>query len=248
MKTLVAALIVLVGLNTQAQDKELKVVYDYMNHGLKNTYHMELRAKDNKVLSYTIRMVKTGPRKANTYKLTTDSTILYKDYTDKYLVYEERLGRDHLVMEEDLNLFKWIKLSEKDSILGYPCRTAIAEFRGREYKAYYTTKLKYKAAPWKIHGLPGVVLKLGTTDDVLTYQATSVDFIDETTPLVNPLDYKETISYNEFCKKYKAYQKEVRKKRKARAAQQGRELPKSQKAPRIEIIIPENRFILNTNE
>jgi len=245
MKILFAALITLLTLNSQAQDKELKVIYDYTNHALKNTFHMELRAQHNKVLSYTIRMVKTGPRKANTYKLTTDSTILYKDYTSNYLLYEERLGQDNLIMEEDLNLFKWNKVREKDTIMGYPCKTAFTEFRGREYKAYYTTKLDYTAAPWKFHGITGVVLKVHSTDDVVCYEASSVDVIDADGLINNPFSHKESINYNAFCKRYKAYHKEVVKKRKARAAQQNRPAPKNIKAPRIEVIIPENRFILN---
>ena len=248
MKQLMTAFILLLALNnTQAQNKELKIIYDYVNHAVKNTCHMELRAKDNKVLSYTIRMVKTGPRKANTYKLTTDSTLLYKDYTDKYLLYEERLGQNNLVMKEQLNLFKWTEVSEKDTILGYPCKTAMAEFRGREYKAYYSTKLNYTAAPWKVHGLPGVVLKLTSTDDVLCYTAVSIEMTDESVPIVNPFMHEESISYNAFCKQYKSNHKKVVKKRKERAARQGRVLPKFTKSPRIEVIIPENRFILNTD-
>jgi len=245
MKSLATTLILLISLITQAQDKELKIIYNYVNHAVKNTHHMELRAKDNIVLSYTIRMVKTGPRKANTYKLTTDSTLLYKDYASNYLQYEERLGQENLVMEEDLKLFKWTKIRERDSILTYPCRTALAEFRGREYKAYYTTKLKYTAAPWKIHGLPGVVLKVCSTDDVVCYEARSIELTEESTALVNPFENKKPISYGDFCKKYKSNHKEVVKKRRKRAAQQGRAMPEFNTAPRVEIIIPDNRFILN---
>ncbi len=247
MKAIVAALILLASLSAQAQNEELKIIYDYVNHGQKNTYHMELRAQNDKVLSYTIRMLKTGSRKANTYKLTTDSIILFKDYANNYLLYEERLGQDNLVMKEELSLFKWTTINEKDTILGYPCKTAMAEFRGREYKAHYTAELKYTAAPWKVHGLPGVVLRLATTDEVLCYEATWLGILDEQAQIVNPFEHKEPIGYNEFCKRYKTYQKEVVKKREKRAEQQGRILPKSYIAPRIEIIIPGNRFILNSN-
>jgi len=247
MKTLLTIFILFISLTSQAQDTELKIIYDYVNHAVKNTHHMELRAKDDVVLSYTIRMVKTGPRKANTYKLTADSTLLYKDYASNYLQYEERLGQEQLVMEEDLKLFKWTKIRERDSILTYPCRTAIAEFRGREYKAYYTTKLKHTAAPWKFHGLPGVVLKVCSIDDVVSYQARSIELIEDGAPITNPFEGEKTISFGDFSKKYRAYHRDVVKMRRKRAAQQGRAMPEFNTAPRVEIIIPDNRFILNTD-
>ncbi|MBR8535718.1 GLPGLI family protein [Carboxylicivirga sediminis] len=244
----IAALIIVTFLITAVNAQQtLKVRYNYIDHTKPNTYEMELQAKDDKVLSYTIRLTKVGAGKNIRYKQTADSTRLYKDYTNDYLVYEESLGRDNLVVQEELDLFKWNHVNEKDTILDFPCKTAFAEFRGREYKAHYTTELPYTAAPWKLHGLPGVVLKVCTTDDVLVYQAESVELLDTEGPLYRPFDHKEPIDYNSFCKEYKDYRKEVIKIRKQRARQQNRPEPENNKAPRVEIIIPENRFILNEN-
>ncbi|WP_430813498.1 GLPGLI family protein [Carboxylicivirga sp. RSCT41] len=244
MKSLTSAFFLLISLTLQAQ-QELKIVYNYINHAKPNTYMMELVANDKQVFSYTIRLTKSGTGKRATYKQTTDTTKLFKDYTNDYLVYEERLGRDYHVIKEELKLFKWNEVGQRDTILGYPCKTAFAEFRGREYQAFYTTKLPFTAAPWKLHGLPGVVLRVITTDDVLVYEAQSVEVIDNTSFVYNPFANYEQISYDAFCKHYKSYRKEVIKKRNQRAKQQNRPIPKNDKAPRIEVIIPENRFILN---
>ncbi|MBS2213871.1 GLPGLI family protein [Carboxylicivirga mesophila] len=246
MKTaaLILATFLITALNAQ---QTLKIRYNYINHAKPNTYMMELQAQNNQVLSYTIRLTKVGAGKNIRYKQTADSTRLFKDYTNEYLIYEESLGRDNLVIEEQLNLFKWNTTNDRDTILEYPCKTAFAEFRGREYKALYTTDLPFTAAPWKIHGLPGVVLKVTTTDDVLSYTAETIEISDAEGLLYRPFDHKEPINYNDFCKKYKDYRKEVIKIRKQRARQQNRPEPENNKAPRVEIIIPENRFILNEN-
>lgn len=230
-----------------AQNQKLTIAYNYINHAKPNTYMMELQAQNNQVLSYTIRLTKVGAGRNIRYKQTADSTRLFKDYTNGYLVYEESLGRDIMIIEEQLNLFKWNMTNEKDTILDYPCKTAFADFRGREYKVLYTTDLPFTAAPWKIHGVPGVVLKVSTTDDVLCYQAESVEITEADGPLYRPFNHKEPIDYNAFCKKYKDYLKEVIKIRKKRARQQNRPAPENNKAPRVEVIIPENRFILNSN-
>ena len=241
---LTAFFLVLLG-SVAAQNKTLSIIYNYINHAKPNTYQMELIAKDNQVLSYTIRLTKSGAGKNIRYKQTTDSTRLFKDYKNNNLVYEERLGRDYHVVKEDLKLFKWNLSEKRDTILGYPCKTAFAEFRGREYQAFYTTALDFTAAPWKLHGLPGVMLKVRTTDDVLIYEALAVETLDAESSLYNPFNNYEPITYDAFCKEYKAYRKEVIKKRNQRAKQQNRPAPKNDKAPRVEVIIPENRFILN---
>ncbi|TRX71397.1 GLPGLI family protein [Carboxylicivirga sp. M1479] len=245
MKFVLTLLTVLSSCLANSQNQELKVVYNYTNHAKPNTYMMELLANDQEVLSYTIRLTKSGAGKNISYKQTTDSTLLYQNHQQGYFVYEEKLGREHLVMQEKLDLFDWRLTGEKDTIVNYPCKSAIAEFRGREYMAYYTTDLPFTAAPWKFHGLPGVMLKLVSTDDVLVFQSEAIKLGDESGIIRHPFEHKTAIEYDEFCKKYKAYRKEVIKKRKQRAKQQNRPAPKNDKAPRIEVIIPENRFILN---
>lgn len=247
MKSTLTALFAFLPLLLFAQNQELKIVYNYINHAKPNTYMMELVANNEQVFSYTIRLTKSGTGKRATYKQTTDSTKLFKDYTNNYFVYEERLGRDYHVIKEELKLFKWNEVGQRDTILGYPCKTAFAEFRGREYQAFYSTDLPFTAAPWKLHGLPGVVLRVLTTDDVLVYEAQSVEVTDNTKAVYNPFTNYEQISYDAFCKHYKSYRKEVIKKRNQRAKQQNRPTPKNNKAPRVEVIIPENRFILNDN-
>ncbi|MCU4154576.1 GLPGLI family protein [Carboxylicivirga sp. A043] len=245
MKLFFTLSLVLLSCLANSQNKELKIAYNYINHAKPNTYMMELVANNEQVFSYTIRLTKSGAGKRATYKQTTDSTKLFKDYTNNYFVYEERLGRDYHVIEEELKLFKWNEVGQRDTILGYPCKTAFAEFRGREYQAFYTTELPFTAAPWKLHGLPGVVLRVMTTDDVLVLEAQAVDITDNSNIVYNPFSNYEAISYDDFCKHYKNYRKEVIKKRHQRAKQQNRPAPKNDKAPRIEVIIPENRFILN---
>ncbi|MBK3519562.1 GLPGLI family protein [Carboxylicivirga marina] len=245
MKLLFTLFLVSFSCLASSQTQQLKVVYNYINHAKPNTYQMELQAKNDQVFSYTIRLTKSGAGKNIRYKQTTDSTKLFKDYESGFMIYEERLGRDYHVVKEKLDLFKWQLNTKVDTLLGYPCKTAFAEFRGREYQAFYTTELPFTAAPWKLHGLPGVMLRIQTIDDVLIFDAQSIEILDKTKAIYNPFAHYDPIDYEDFCKHYKSYRKEVIKKRNQRAKQQNRPAPKNDKAPRVEVIIPENRFILN---
>lgn len=56
------------------------------------------------------------------------------------------------------NLFNW-KLEEGDTtVCEYPCKKASTDFRGRKWNVWYTPELPYSDGPWKLCGLPGIIL------------------------------------------------------------------------------------------
>lgn len=60
--------------------------------------------------------------------------------------------------EEPLPELDW-ELEEGDStILDYPCQKASADFRGRRWTVWYAMDLPYSEGPWKLTGLPGLIL------------------------------------------------------------------------------------------
>ena len=64
-----------------------------------------------------------------------------------------------ITTQDSINhLFDW-QLVEGDSIVcGYPCHKAQTTFRGRTWTAWYTLDLPYNDGPWKLCGLPGLIL------------------------------------------------------------------------------------------
>lgn len=54
---------------------------------------------------------------------------------------------------------KWEMLSGDTTIVGYPCKKAKTTFRGRTWIVWYTMDIPYHDGPWKLYGLPGLVLK-----------------------------------------------------------------------------------------
>ena len=107
-----------------------------------------------------------------------------------------------------MNLFQWQTLPETDSILGYKCHKAKAEFRGRKYTAWFATDLTFKAAPWKIHGLPGVVLQVQTSDYFLYIKAKTIR-IQKANEIVNPDRKEEFMSWKEFEGLYEVKMKQT---------------------------------------
>lgn len=53
----------------------------------------------------------------------------------------------------------WVVGGEADSLYGYSCMVATARFRGRTWTAWFTMEIPIELGPWKLSGLPGLILK-----------------------------------------------------------------------------------------
>lgn len=60
---------------------------------------------------------------------------------------------------EDYEPQKWEVLDSTKQILGYSCQLARCSFRGRAYFAWFTLDIPIKDGPWKLNGLPGLILE-----------------------------------------------------------------------------------------
>lgn len=60
---------------------------------------------------------------------------------------------------------------DTDSIMGYECRKATAEFAGRTYTAWFTPEIPLPFGPYKFGGLPGLILKIEDTEKQFVWEA-----------------------------------------------------------------------------
>lgn len=63
------------------------------------------------------------------------------------------------LVRDNFDVLSWTLLSEKKKILGYDCTRAKTTFRGRNYKVWFTTDIATNAFPWKLKGLPALILE-----------------------------------------------------------------------------------------
>lgn len=62
-------------------------------------------------------------------------------------------------------------MSETDTVLGYLCQKAEAEFRGRKWYAWFSMEIPYNFGPWKLGGLPGMILKAEDSEKLFSWVA-----------------------------------------------------------------------------
>ena len=53
----------------------------------------------------------------------------------------------------------WTLSEDTITISGYLCQQATATFRGVEWQVYYTEEVPSSAGPWRLRGLPGLIVK-----------------------------------------------------------------------------------------
>ena len=74
------------------------------------------------------------------------------------LITKERLFNNYLV-EEDAPKINWKITKDTASFSGIKCQKAIAYFKGRNWIAWYATELPFQSGPWKLNGLPGLIVE-----------------------------------------------------------------------------------------
>ncbi|WP_394991324.1 GLPGLI family protein [Emticicia sp.] len=94
--------------------------------------------------------------------------ITFIDFSKKNLLAREKVVGKSFIYEESLPAIKW-KLSNESKLIGkFKCQKATTTFRGRNYVAWFTTEIPISMGPWKLNGLPGLILE--AFDDTLQIQ------------------------------------------------------------------------------
>lgn len=142
-----------------------------------------------------------------------ENEFVYKDFMVNSITYEEVIQFKHFYIAEHIPKIKWTLTKEQKQILGYQCKRATAEFRGRKYEAFYTEDLALNNGPWLFQGLPGLILEVNVinpTDLKFSMQAFGIRKLNNPDfKIDNPYANKKTVTWEEFLELYKKKYDEV---------------------------------------
>jgi GLPGLI family protein len=90
----------------------------------------------------------------------TTHNYIYKNYPQnkKMSITTNRLVAG-FIYEDDYKQQEWTILDSTKQILNHKCKLAVCQFRGREWFAWYTQDILFGDGPWKLNGLPGLILE-----------------------------------------------------------------------------------------
>lgn len=98
---------------------------------------------------------------------------IYRDFKNKSLIIRYSTNPDYLKpfniqdVWEDMN---WSIGSENKRIKGFECSRATASYRGRIYIAWFTKEIEVPYGPWKLHGLPGLIIEAYDEDKLVHFR------------------------------------------------------------------------------
>ena len=104
---------------------------------------------------------------------------------------------DYYMVTEPVEQIKWIATSETTTILNFKCFKATANFRGREWTAWFTQDIPVTSGPWKLNGLPGLVLRASDSEKHYTFECMAIGKIDKTLHMSDYSKYS-SVSKKEF--------------------------------------------------
>ncbi|HJV20852.1 MAG TPA: GLPGLI family protein [Sediminibacterium sp.] len=109
--------------------------------------------------------------------------------------------KEVLLVKEEVPRQAWV-LEEEQKIIGrFSCKKAVAFFRGRRYIAWYCPDLPYSFGPWKLNGLPGLIVETRDEEGEVSFSLKQI-----VSPFHAPLmpqhqDPLKIIAYPDYRKK-----------------------------------------------
>lgn len=87
---------------------------------------------------------------------------------------KERIFNNYL-MEEDAPKINWKISKDTASFSGVKCQKATANFKGRNWTAWFAPDMPFQSGPWKLNGLPGLIIEAIDETKTVHFQFAGID-------------------------------------------------------------------------
>lgn len=116
---------------------------------------------------------------------------LEKDFEKQQMTLFVFAGGELFSVDEPLPKIDWKLEADTKNIGGFSCQKASCFFKGRYYTAWFAERLAFSDGPWKLQGLPGLILEAYDDKNEVVFQ---FDFFEKIKPLnsVLPTGYIRT--------------------------------------------------------
>jgi GLPGLI family protein len=107
-----------------------------------------------------------------------EGSQVYRDYKSKKItlrIAKSSLFEDFTVIDTWIPI-EW-KIENKFKKIGkYKCQKAVSDFRGRTYIAWFTEEIPLPYGPWKLFGLPGLILEAEDSEKMFKAEFKSIKY------------------------------------------------------------------------
>jgi len=125
-------------------------------------------------------MIAQGGIDVNKLPRKKETLYVLKSAADFTITVYDMIGTDEPVYyTEPYSEMVWEIGDSTKTILGYECIQATTDYHGRRWTAWFTPDIPVQDGPWKFHGLPGLILKVGTGEGGYGYIADGIENSDK---------------------------------------------------------------------
>lgn len=101
-------------------------------------------------------------------------SFIYKNYPAGKVTETEYFEMQDWLYEEDWEKPEWEISDDTKEIMGYQCFKATADYRGRRWTAWFAPEIPVQDGPWKLCGLPGLILEAGDSHNEYHFVANAL--------------------------------------------------------------------------
>ena len=191
MKTIILFICFTLSIKAQSNNGQVKYTYifnNFKNYSLlifnkdKSIYKIQLAKSNSKIeiqkidteddkINLNINLDNDAPNSHGLYTNLNKECIIENLFLAKNLKSQEY---DTLFVKEKTNNIKWKLLLETKVINSFLCQKATCDFRGRSYVAWFTNEIPVSLGPWKLNGLPGLILEANDSKNQLQFYAEKI--------------------------------------------------------------------------
>ena len=128
------------------------------------------------------------------------------DNNKKEILFFNSISSHIFLIKDNYNDLKWNITNETQTIAGYECIKATTNYRGREWIAWFTPQIPLPFGPWKLHGLPGLILETYDITKRFTLKAVKIenmksDIFNIDFNTLQAAENKKPITYQQFLER-----------------------------------------------
>ncbi|MDT3405183.1 GLPGLI family protein [Mucilaginibacter terrae] len=177
--------------DTTARDKPLNenmVLLVGRNASAYKSYDRKLR--EEQMRRSVMEQVNSG---STNFKLTSPGgpmgpNIEYYQYPNDNKFYINERVVNNYVIEEAMPAPAWKITADTSTIKGLACQKATTHFKGRDYTAWFCADLPYRVGPWKLNGLPGLIVEAYDAKKEVLFNFDGLEKVDPTAKATNEAD------------------------------------------------------------
>lgn len=187
---------------------------------IKETMRLDIGRKSSRFYSYTAAVrdsvlkadmdngasTETISQHAKQYK-SVWSEQTFKGYPEGHVTTLDEIAGDisRLRCEEEEEKPEWKLTADTLTLLGYRCTRATTQFKGRQWTAWFTPDIPVSEGPWKLCGLPGMILKAEDAEGHYRFAANGIEQCrDEVPILFGGKDY-ERVSRKQYARVHERF-------------------------------------------